>query len=151
MKPLNDSFVLERIQADLRLISQRLVTRMTRNITITLNKSMSPYVEEVLVYRKMNFIDMISIKYQKMSFGEMLIGFDEELDTRIEEQIMALSPAEWMVFQFRDAHLYYDKGLDVVKQSVKTDVIDEFGVLLNEHFQTKRMQRFIERYPWLNK
>lgn len=140
---------LQKIQSELRTASEKLVTRMAKAISIALNKSMSSYVDDVLAYRKLNFIDMISIKHQSMSYEEILIGFDVELDARIDAQIEALSPTEWMVFRFRDAELYYEKGEGAVVASVKADMLNEFGHVLDEHFRTKRMQLFLERYPWL--
>ena len=143
--------ILGKVQETLRHTSQQLVSRMAKSISMALNKSMSSYVDEVLSYRKMNFIDMISVKHQTMSYEEMMIGFKEELDARMEAQIEALSSSEWLVFQFRDANLYYEKGKDAVVSSIKEDILSEFGRLLDEHFRTKRMQNFLERYPWLIK
>lgn len=143
--------VLEKVQSELQLASRKLVSRMAKSTAIALNKSMSSYVDEVLAYRKMNFIDMISVKHQTMTYEEMMIGFKEELDARIEAQIDTLSSSEWLVFQFRDANLYYEKGKDAVVSSIKEDILSEFGRFLDEHFRTKRMQNFLERYPWLIK
>ena len=141
--------IFEKVQAELMLASQKIVKRMAKAISVSLNKSMSSYVDEILAYRKMNFIDMISIKHQSMAYAEMLFGFEEDLDTRIEGQINALSQTEWLVFQFRDASKYYEEGRGAVVSSMKKDVLDEFGRILDEHYQTKRMQHFLERYPWL--
>lgn len=143
--------ILDEVQNTLRNASRQLVTRMAKSMSMALNKSMSSYVDEVLAYRKMNFIDMISVKHQTMSYEEMMIGFKEELDARIEAQIETLSFPEWLVFQFRDANLYFEKGKDAVVSSIKEDILSEFGRLLDEHFLTKRMQGFLERYPWLIK
>lgn len=86
-----------------------------------------------------------------MIFEEIQIGLMEDIETRITEQINSLSLPEWLVFQFRDAALYYTQGVNAVKVSIKADVLNEFGRILDEHFHTKRMQRFLERYPWLMK
>ena len=143
--------ILNKVQETLHLASRQLITRMAKSMLMALNKTMSSYVDEVLAYRKMNFIDMVSVKHQTMSYEEMMIGFKEELDVRIEAQIDTLSSSEWLVFQFRDANLYYEKGKDAVVSTIKEDILSEFGRLLDEHFQTKRMQNFLERYPWLIK
>ena len=141
--------IFEKVQAELMLASQKIVKRMAKAISVSLNKSMSSYVDEILAYRKMNFIDMISIKHQSMAYAEMLFGFEEDLETRIEAQINALSQTEWLVFQFREASKYYEGGRGAVVSSIKKDVFDEFGRILDEHYHTKRMQHFLERYPWL--
>ena len=143
--------IFEKVQAELSQASQKIVKRMAKAISVSLNKSMSSYVDEVLAYRKMNFIDMISVKHQSMPYAEMLIGFEEELDARIEAQLGTLSETEWLVFQFRDASLFYNLGKDAVVASLKKDILDEFGRILDEHYQTKRMQHFLERYPWLKR
>ena len=141
----------EKAKAELMLASQKIVNRMAKAISVSLNKSMSSYVDEILAYRKMNFIDMISLKHQNMDYAEMLFGFEEDLDTRIDDQINALSYTEWLVFQFRDATKYYEEGRESVVMSMKKDVLDAFGRILDEHYQTKRMQHFLERYPWLKR
>ena len=92
---------------------------------------------------------MISLKHQSMGYAEMLFGFEEDLNTQIEEQINSLSQTEWLVFLFRDASKYYEEGRGAVIESMRKDIIDEFGRVLDEHYQTKRMQHFLERYPWL--
>ena len=143
--------ILEKIQAELMKASKKIVNRMAKVISVSLNKSMSSFVDEVLAYRKMNFIDMISVKHQKMTYPEMMFGLEEELETMIEAQISALSPTEWLVFQFRDASKYYEEGKNAVVSLLKKDVLDEFGRVLDEHYQTKRMQNFLERYPWLSR
>ena len=79
------------------------------------------------------------------------IGFEEELDARMEAQMDNLSTAEKLVFRFRDAVLYYKEGQASVNASIKNDVLAEFGRILDEHYHTKRMQTFFERYPWLIK
>ena len=137
------------VQQELRLVSLSLVSRMAKSISIALNKDMSSYVDEVLAYRKMNFIDMVSIKHQSLPYEQIQIGFMEELEHRVETLINALSPAEWLTFQFRDASLFYEKGRQAVVESIKKDVMEEFGHLLDEHYKTKRMQAFLGRYPWL--
>lgn len=141
----------EKAQAELMQASRKIVNRMAKAISVSLNKSMSSYVDEILAYRKMNFIDMISIKHQSMDFAEMLFGFEEDLDARIDAQINALSQTERLVFQFRDTPKYYKEGRGAVISSIKKDVLDEFGRILDEHYQTKRMQHFLERYPWLKR
>ena len=143
--------VLDKVQEELSQASKKIVNRMAKTIAVTLNKTMASYVDEVLAYRKLTFIDMVSVKHQSLTYAEIQIGFEEELDARIESQVEALSPVEWLVFQFRDAGMYYEKGITAVKNSVKADVLDEFGKVLDEHFQTKRMQNFLERYPWINR
>lgn len=139
----------EKAQEELALASQKIVKRMAKAISVSLNKSMSSYVDEILSYRKMNFIDMISLKHQSMGYAEMLFGFEEDMNTRIDEQINSLSQTEWLVFLFRDASKYYEEGRGEVIESMRKDIIDEFGRVLDEHYQTKRMQHFLERYPWL--
>lgn len=139
----------EKAQEELALASQKIVKRMAKAISVSLNKSMSSYVDEILSYRKMNFIDMISLKHQSMGYAEMLFGFEEDLTTQIDEQINSLSQTEWLVFLFRDASKYYEEGRGAVIESMRKDIIDEFGRVLDEHYQTKRMQHFLERYPWL--
>lgn len=141
--------ILYLVQQELQLVSLSIVSRMARSISVALNKDMASYVDEVLAYRKMNFIDMISIKHQTLPYEQIQIGLKEELELRIEAQINALPPAEWLMFQFRDANLFYEMGRNAVVASIKKDVMDEFGHLLDEHFKTKRMQTFLERYPWL--
>ena len=141
--------ILEKIQTELQQASKPLIKRMAKGIGLALNKSMDAYVEEPLAHRKLNFMDQISIKHQAMPYEQIQIGFLEELEARIDAQITALSPTEWLVFQFRDATLYYEQGRDAIISAVKRDVITEFGHILDEHYNTKRVQNFIERYPWL--
>ena len=141
--------MLDKLQAELRQASAIIITRMTKVIAVELNRIMSSYVDEVLAYRKMNFIDMISIKRQSLNYEEIQIGLKEELDSQIYDQILALTLSEWLVFQFRDTELYYRQGKNAVIASIKTDMIKEFDVFLEEHLHTKRMQRLLERYPWL--
>ena len=143
--------ILEKVQAELAEASARLVTRMAKGMAVALNKSMSSYVDEVLAYRRLNFIDQISIKHQTMDYAEMQIGFEEELDARMDTLIEALSQAEWLLFQFRDAALYYEQGKEAVVVSVKRDILETFGHLLDEHFATKRMQGLLQRHSWLMK
>ena len=141
--------ILEKIQTELQQASEPLIKRMAKGIGLALNKSMDAYVEDPLAHRKLNFMDQISIKHQTMPYEQIQFGFLEELEARIDAQIESLSSTEWLVFQFRDASLYYEKGKDAVILAVKKDVLAEFSHILDEHFNTKRVQLFIERYPWL--
>lgn len=143
--------ILERVQAELAEASARIVTRMAKGMAVALNKSLSSYVDEVLAYRGLNYIDQISIKHRTMAYAEMQIGLEEELDARMDAQIDALSPTERLVFRFRDAALYYEQGEEAVVSSMKRDILEAFGLLLDEHFGTKRMQGLLQRHPWLLK
>ena len=42
----------EKAKAELMLASQKIVNRMAKAISVSLNKSMSSYVDEILAYRK---------------------------------------------------------------------------------------------------
>ena len=155
MSMLNDcsrkAEVLDKVQDALSQASLKIASRMAKGIAVALNKAMSSYVDDVLAFRKMNFIDMVSVKHRSMGYREIQIGFEEELEARIEAQIEAISPAEWLIFQFRDAELFFEEGKEAVVASVKKDVLEAFGTLLDDHYKTKRMQLFLEHYPWLTR
>ena len=131
--------------------SRKICDRLAWNVVKTLNRTMKGEVDETLSYRGLNFFDMMSIKHRSLPYSQFFFGFSEELDRLIDEQIDSLPDAESLVFMYRDPLLLETDGKEEVLRRLHAEVLKAFGEILDAHYRTVRMRRFLERYPWLEK
>lgn len=143
--------VIGTVLGEMAGLRKDVVKRMAWNIVRTLNKTMSSQVDDTLSHRGLNFFDVMSVKHRTLSYAEFFIGFEEELDRLMDIQIGALPDVEKMLFRFRDPLLFHEEWDESVILAAKEEIKEEFGKILDGHYSTARMRRFLERYPWLEK
>lgn len=128
---------------------RKISERLAWNVVKTLNRTMKGEVDETLSYRGLNFFDMMSIKHRTLPYSQFFFGFQEELDRLIDEQIGSLSETDALVLMYRNPLMLETDGKDEVLRRLHAEVLKAFGEILDAHYGTVRMRRFLERYPWL--
>ena len=69
----------------------------------------------------------------------------------IDEQIGSLSETDSLVLMYRDPLLLETGGKEEALRRLHAEVLKAFGEILDAHYGTVRMRRFLERYPWLER
>ena len=141
--------VFKQVLDGLGTLRKEVAKRMAWSIVKTLNRTMASHVDDTLSYRGLNFFDVMSVKHRVLSYAEFFIGFDDELDHLMDVHLGALSEMEKILFLSRDSFRYHEDWDESVAIEAKEEILEEFGKILDTHYNTARMRRFIERYPWI--
>ena len=130
-------------EADSAPLARKIILSSAGRILRAMNKEMkrnpSELLDEGLAHLGLNYTDQLSIKHQSLSYAEFEFGFEVRLDEAISKEISTYSPSDWFILR--------QSGLDEKKTAA--EIKKSFGEILDEHFNTKRMQKILARHDWI--
>lgn len=134
---------LEELQRRCQALSAPLVRRMATHIVRQMNKSLADQVQSDFARIGMNFFDQMSLLHRERDYADFLFGFEDMLDRMVREEIAVLSELERLALDFRNPAVTKPSERE---DTLFHDVKSAFGTLLDEHLQTVKMQKYMERY-----
>ena len=135
--------VTEELESRCQALSAPIINRMARSIIRRMNADLADQVQSDFARIGMTFFDQMSLKHRDTDYADFFFGFEDLLDQMAREGIAALDDLERLALDFRDASVLNQSDRD---NDLAEDVKTRFGALLDEHLQTGKMQRLIERY-----
>lgn len=133
----------DRIFARTDGLAKDIISRLGRKVARLVAKRMSGMVQDDFKRVGMNFYDQMSLLVRDRAFSEFLIGFEDFLDETILAGLAALDASERLVLDCRDFEAIVEE--DTTPRLLAT-VKDAVKAALDEHRETARMQRFMQRY-----
>jgi len=132
----------ERCQQHAQEIIRRIAGRIVRAIT----KHNAAYVQEDFARVGLNFLDQLSLMTARgWALDNISFGLEQFRDELVSKEILALSPLERLVMDYRDIDALLSGR---VKESVAEDIRSAIDNIIREHYNTGRLQRFIYRYNY---
>lgn len=130
----------ERCQLQAQEIIRRIAGRIVRAIT----KNNEAYVQDDFRRVGLNFLDQLSLMTARgWALDNISFGLEQFRDELITKEIKALSPLECLVMDYRDIDTLLTGR---VEESAAEDIRTAIDNIIQEHYNTGRLQRFIERY-----
>lgn len=132
----------ERCQQQAQEIIQRIAGRIVRAIT----KHNAAYVQDDFARVGLNFLDQLSLMTARgWALENISFGLEQFRDELITKEIKALSPLERLAMDYRDIDSLLSNR---VEESAAEDIRTAIDNIIREHYNTGRLQRFIERYNY---
>lgn len=133
----------DRIFARTDGLAKDIISRLGRKVARQVANRMSGMVQDDFKRVGMNFYDQMSLLVRDRAFSEFLIGFEDFLDETILAGLAALDASERLVLDCRDFEAIVEE--DTTPRLLAT-VKDAVKAALDEHRETARMQRYMQRY-----
>ena len=132
----------ERCQQQAQEIIRRIAGRIVRAIT----KNNDAYVQDDFRRVGLNFLDQLSLMTARgWALDNISFGLEQFRDELITKEIKALLPLERLVMDYRDIDTLLTGR---VEDSVAEDIRTAIDNIIREHYNTGRLQRFIDRYNY---
>ena len=132
----------ERCQQHAQEIIRRIAGRIVRAIT----KHNAAYVQEDFASVGLNFLDQLSLMTARgWALENISFGLEQFRDELISKEILDLSPLERLAMDYRDIDSLLSGR---VEESLAEDIRTAIDGIVREHYNTGRLQRFIERYNY---
>lgn len=124
-------------------LAKDIISRLGRKVARLVANRMSGMVQDDFKRVEMNFYDQMSLLVRDRAFSEFLIGFEDFLDETILAELTALDASERLVLDCRDFEALVE---DDTTPRLLLAVKDAVKAALDEHRETARMQRYVQRY-----
>lgn len=132
----------ERCQRQAQEIIRRIAGRIVRAIT----KHNAKYVQDDFARVGLNFLDQLSLMTARgWTLENIMFGLEQFRDELIKKEIKALIPLERLALDYRDIDSMLSGRVD---ESAAEDIRTAIDNIIREHYNTGRLQRFIERYNY---
>lgn len=140
---MDTNVTFDRIFARTDGLAKDIISRLGRKVARQVANRMSGMVQDDFKRVGMNFYDQMSLLVRDRAFSEFLIGFEDFLDETILAGLAALDASERLVLDCRDFEAIVEE--DTTPRLLAT-VKDAVKAALDEHRETARMQRYMQRY-----
>lgn len=141
-----DSFTqtLNDLEQQSKYLSKPILNRMGWRIVKKIGKQMvNTDIDQDFAGLGLNFFDQMSIYYQSRTYDEMMFGFDDYINDLVDIEIDSLSEVERMILENRDLYAL-SKG--EMPARIFADVKNELSSIVDQHYYTTRIQRFVDKY-----
>ena len=124
--------------------SQEIIRRIAGRIVRTITKHNAVYVQDDFARVGLNFLDQLSLMTARgWTLENISFGLEQFRDELIAKEINALSALERLAMDYRDIDSLLSGRVD---ESAAEDIRTAIDDIIREHYNTGRLQRFIERY-----
>ena len=135
---------LRDLETQCEWLAKPILTRMGWRIVKKIGKQMvNTDIDEDFAKHGLSFFDQMSIYYQNRTYDEFMFGFEDYLDDTIQSEIDAISEVERMILEHRNLSTLSCGEMD---ERIFSDVKNEVSSIVDQHYYTTRIQRFVERY-----
>ena len=125
-------------------LAEPILNRMGWRIIRKMGKQMvNTDIDQDLAGLGMSFFDQLSIYYQTRTYEEIMFGFDDYLDDLIQAEIDDLTEIDRLILEHRDLHALSRLEME---DRIFGDVKKAVSSIVDQHYYTKRIQRFVDRY-----
>ena len=135
---------LNELERQCSSLSEPIINRMGWRVIRKIGKQMKGQdIDQGLGELGMSIFDQMSIYYQSRTYEEFTFGFADYLDETVQAEIDDLSEIERMILDHRNLGALA-KG--ETEDMIFADVKKEVSSIIDQHYYTTRIQRFVERY-----
>lgn len=138
--------IIENLEKQCRRLSQSILNRIGWRVIRRIGKEMerAPIeIDDDMAGLGLSFFDQLSIYYQNRTYAELLFGFDDYLDDTIQAEIGKITEIDRLILEHRDLDSLA-KG--EMEDRIFLDVKKEVSSIIDQHYYTTRIQRFVDRY-----
>lgn len=140
--PLNRT--LNDLEQQCERLAEPILNRIGWRIIKKMGKQMANNdIDQDFAELGLSFFDQLSIYYQSRSYEEIMFGFDDYVDDTIDAEIGNLSEIDRLILEHRDLEAL-SKG--EMEDRIFIDVKNEVSSIIDQHYYTTRIQRFVDRY-----
>lgn len=123
-------------------MAEHIITRLCKKAMRGMNQLEATLVSSTDGYPKnFKFIDILSIELQNKIEEEINPSLEDYIRTTLEEEQNNLSAEERFVLE----QAYLDYNYEVDDAEITRQIRSRFYELVNEHYELKKIQNFIER------
>jgi hypothetical protein len=123
-------------------MAAHIITRLCKKAMCGMNQLEASLIGSTDAYPKnFKFIDILSIELQDRIEEEINPSLEDYIRTTLEEEQNNLSAEERFVLE----QAYLDYNYEVDYDEIARQIRSRFHELLNEHYELKKIQNFIER------
>lgn len=138
------SRTLSELEQQCERLSEPILNRMGWRIIKKMGKQMANTdIDQDFADLGLSFFDQLSIYYQSRTYEEIMFGFDDYVDETIEAEIDNLPEIDRLILEHRDLEAL-SKG--EMEDRIFADVKNEVSSIIDQHYYTTRIQRFVDRY-----
>jgi hypothetical protein len=141
---------ISQFEDECRELAQPIIQKICKRILTSWNKQLTNTEGDSYDEIGMTYVDKLSIKYQSRSLEEFGYGFEDAIDDAIDAEYNCLNLCEQLILDYSECGGYYSLKYDCDREKVKKNILDELCKMIDKHYYTSRVQRFIERYDWLS-
>ncbi len=138
--------IIESLEQQCSLLSRPILNRMGWRIIRRIGKTMERSnmdIDDDMAGLGLSFFDQLSIYYQNRTYAEILFGFDDFLDDTIQTEIDELTEIDRLVLDHRNLDTL---ARGEMEDQIFLDVKKEVSHIIDQHYYTTRIQRFVDRY-----
>lgn len=132
-------------EADCESFASDIRKKICKSILRSLNKTMTGQDGDDYGSVGMSYVDKISVKYQSCSLEEISYGFEDSLLEMIVAEYNALSPKDRHFLDYSKCSEHNE--IDI--EGIKNDILSDLCKLIDEHYYTKKVQRYVDKYDWI--
>lgn len=140
---MDTNVTFDRVFVRTEPLAKDIISRLGRKVTRLVANRMAGMVQDDFKRVGMNFYDQMSLLVRDRAFSEFLIGFEDFLDETILAELTALDASERLALDCRDFEALVE---DDTTPRLLLAVKDAVKAALDEHRETARMQRYVQRY-----
>lgn len=128
-------------EKDCQSFSKNIRKRICKRIIKSLNNNLTGFAGDDYDAIGMSYFDKLSVRYQ------------DSLDEDIVDGLFEMIEAEINCLRSDDAHfLFYSRiseDYDIDHEAIRSDIFNDLCHMIDEHYYTKKVQKFIEKHDWL--
>ena len=139
---MTESEYITQLENKCHSMAENIITRLCKRAMRGMNQLEATLVSSTDDYPKnFKFIDVLSIELQDRIEEEINPVLEDYIWTALEDEQNNLSSEERFVLE----QAYLDYNYDVDYSEITSQIRSRFHELLNEHYELKKIQNFIER------
>ena len=119
--------------------------KICKRIFRTLYKHSKELVADDFDAIGMNYVDQISVLYQKYSLEEIDYGFEDRIWAMIEAEYEGLSSVDRQLLDYRHCSV----KCEIDSEASKSKILSELCKMIDEHYYIKKIQNRRDKYDWL--
>ncbi|MBQ7421614.1 MAG: hypothetical protein IJV27_05710 [Prevotella sp.] len=132
------------LERQCKRLAEPIINRLGWRIIKEMGKQMAnTEIDEDMADLGLSFFDQLSIYYQNRSYEEIMFGFDDYVDDSVQAAINGLTETERLILEHRSIYLLSEGKME---DKIFMDVKNELSSIIDEHYYTSRVQRFVDRY-----
>lgn len=139
---MTESEYITQLESKCHNMAEHIITRLCKRAMRGMNQLEATLVSSTDGYPKnFKFIDILSIELQGRIEEEINPFLEDYVWTKLEEEQNNLSAEERFVLE----QAYLDYNYEVDDAEITRQIRSRFYELVNEHYELKKIQNFIER------
>lgn len=133
---------ITRLESDCDFYSQDIISRLCKRAIKVMNKLDSNLACSNDDYPlTFSFYDILSIEIQERCYNEINPFLEDFIETTLDDEYEKLPALERFVLD----HCAHDKQLEYDSQAIEKKIFDAFHEMLNEHYETRKIQDYLIR------